>query len=116
MAQRLNTPSWKVSTVLMLVNRLKSANHNPKLENRSALDLVEATSSHHNGNRKYATQSSTRTVSSQLVLLLAGARRACGSRSSAAPGRTDTALAGLAAVMSGAPFVVRRAGRRRRRS
>ena len=32
--------------------RLKSANHSPKELNRSALDLVEATKSHHSGSRK----------------------------------------------------------------
>ena len=32
--------------------RLKSANHNPKLLNRSALDLVEATTSQNSGSRK----------------------------------------------------------------
>ena len=39
----MKTPSWKVSTVWMFSNKLKLANHNPKLLKRSSLDFVEAT-------------------------------------------------------------------------
>ena len=49
---RTKTASWKVKTVLMFSIRLKSANHSPKELNRSALDLVEATTSQYSGNRK----------------------------------------------------------------
>ena len=68
----MNTPSWTVSTVWMFSIRLKSANHSPKVLNRSALDLVEATTSQNSGSRKYARQMIMITVSSQLVGFLAG--------------------------------------------
>ena len=72
-AQRMNTPSWTVSTVWMFSIKLKSANHSPKLLNRSSLDLVEATTSQNSGSRKYPRQTSMKTVSSQLVGFLGGA-------------------------------------------
>src|SRR3989337_2810383 len=66
--QRPNTPSRKVNTVAMLVNRLKSLpNQRPKVENRSALSFVEATNSQNNGSRKYATAAQRAIV--RIVLL-----------------------------------------------
>ena len=52
----MKAPSWKVSTVWMFSNKLKLANHNPKLLKRSSLDFVEATTSQNSGSRKYPTQ------------------------------------------------------------
>ena len=58
----------------MFSSKLKLANHNPKLLKRSSLDLVEATTSQNGGRRKYPTQISMKTVSSQLVGLRGGRR------------------------------------------
>jgi hypothetical protein len=38
-----------VNTAFRFSNRLKSANHRPKVENRSALDFVDAIRNHYSG-------------------------------------------------------------------
>src|SRR5918998_1834901 len=97
---RTKTESWKVRTVRTFSKKLKSANQSPNELNRSALDLVEATTSQYSGNRKYAVSRSMTTVSSQLV------RR--GRAESSAGSETPGGLAGASvstAVMSDGPFV-----------
>jgi hypothetical protein len=55
-----------VNTSRRFPTRLKWANHSPKVEKRSELDLVEATTSHTRGRRKYAAHAIRAIVSTLL--------------------------------------------------